>query len=166
MPDQNSSSLENLGFMLQDVARLMRREFNRRVQELELTQAQWRALVMLSRHPGLRQCHLADMLEMQPISVGRLMDRMQAAGWVERRGDPADRRAVQLFLTAQAEPVLKGLRQHGADTRAKALQGITREEQEQFFGILMRMRANMADTDSGEKCPVSDTGDEQEGDGE
>lgn len=148
MPEQNPSSLDNLGFMLQDVARLMRRGFNRRVQDMELTQSQWRALAIMSRNPGMWQCHLADTLEMQPISVARLIDRMQAAGWVERRGDPGDRRAQQLFLTKQAEPTLKNLKKHGAETRAGALKGITVEEQEQFMSVLLRMRANMAEADA------------------
>jgi len=134
---------EQLGFMIQDVARLMRTDFNRRVQELDLTQAQWRALLTLSRNPGMRQCHLADALETQPISAARLLDRMQAAGWVERRDDPGDRRATQLYLTEQAQPTLKDLKKHSAATRGEALAGISEDEQKQFLDILMRMRANM-----------------------
>ncbi len=137
------TSLENLGFMLQDVARLMRREFNRRVEEMELTQAQWRALAILSRNPGMWQCHLADMLEMQPISVARLIDRMQAAGWVERRADKGDRRAMQLFLTKESVPTLKRLKKHGAGCRGDALRGISTAEQEQFMSVLLKMRANI-----------------------
>lgn len=151
MPAPDPSSLENLGFMLQDVARLMRSAFNRRVQELDLTQSQWRALAILSRNPGMWQCHLADTLEMQPISVGRLLDRMEAAGWVERKDDPADRRATRLFLTKQAEPTLTRLKKHGASCRADALQGISIKEQEQFMGILLRMRANMIQTEDDKK---------------
>jgi MarR family transcriptional regulator for hemolysin len=133
----------NIGFLLQDVARLMRREFNRRVQDLELTQAQWRALSIMGRKPGMRQCDLADILEMQPISVGRLLDRLQAAGWVDRKADPGDRRATQLYLTDRAEPILSKLRKKGAETRAAALTGISEKEQQQFLDILTRMRANM-----------------------
>jgi DNA-binding MarR family transcriptional regulator len=135
--------LETLGFMLQDVARLMRVNYNRRVQGLDLTQAQWRALTILLRNPGMWQCHLADALETKPISAARLIDRMQAAGWVERRADPSDRRAVQLYLTKQSEPIMSELRKHGASCRGMALQGISTEEQEQFLDILTRMRANM-----------------------
>ncbi len=136
-------TVENLGFLLQDVARLLRTDFNRRVQELDLTQAQWRALLNLSRNPGMRQCHLADALETKAISATRLIDRMQAAGWVERRDDPGDRRATQLYLTEQAQPTLKHLKKHGAETRANALAGITTDEQEQFLKTLLKMRANM-----------------------
>ena len=139
----------NIGFLLQDVARLMRRDFNRRVQELELTQAQWRALSLMGRKPGMRQRELADILEMQPISVARLLDRLQAAGWVDRKADPGDRRATQLYLTERAEPILTKLRKHGAETRAAALTGISEAERQQFFDILTRMRANMTTEEGG-----------------
>lgn len=139
----------NIGFLLQDVARLMRREFNRRVTDLELTQAQWRALSIMWRKPGMRQCDLADTLEMQPISVGRLLDRMQAAGWIERKADPTDRRATQLYLTDRAEPIMSKLRKHGADTRAAALTGVSENERQMFFDILTRMRANLAGEEGG-----------------
>lgn len=142
----------NIGFLLQDVARLMRREFNRRVTELELTQAQWRALSILGRNPGMHQCDLADTLEMQPISVGRLLDRLQSAGWVDRKADPKDRRATQLYLTDRAEPILTKLRKHGADTRAAALVGVTEKEQQQLFDILTRMRATLASEEGGSRA--------------
>lgn len=137
------SANENLGFMLQDVARLMRRAFNRRISDLKLTQAQWRALSVMWRNPGLRQSRLADMLEMQPISVARLIDRMQAAGWVERRPDPSDRRAVQLHLTDKAEPILSRIRKDAARLRAEVLNEVSGEEQQAFVSVLTRMRAGL-----------------------
>lgn len=146
--DQNNPDC-NIGFMLQDVARLMRREFNRRVQELGLTQAQWRALSLMGRKPGMRQRDLAEILEMQPISVARLLDRLQAAGWVERKADPEDRRAARLYLTDRAEPILSKLRQHGADTRAVALANVSEDERKSLLDILQRMRRNMT-TEEGE----------------
>lgn len=137
----------NVGFLMQDVARLMRRDFNRRVQDLELTQAQWRALSLMWRQPGMRQCDLAETLEMQPISVARLIDRLQAAGWVERQADPKDRRASRLYLTKQSEPILTKLRKNGADVRAVALAGVSDKERQLLVDILTRMRANMASTE-------------------
>jgi MarR family transcriptional regulator, transcriptional regulator for hemolysin len=133
----------NVGFLMQDVARLMRRDFNRRVQDLELTQAQWRALSLMWRQPGMRQCDLAETLEMQPISVARLIDRLQAAGWVERKADPKDRRASRLYLTERSEPILTKLRKNGADVRAAALAGVSDKERQLLVDILTRMRANM-----------------------
>jgi DNA-binding MarR family transcriptional regulator len=138
-----NKELENMGFMLQDVARLMRRNFNRRLQDLNLTQAQWRALSILWRNPGIRQSQLADILEMQPISVGRLLDRMQASGWVERRPDPGDRRALQLHLTEKAEPILARIRADAARLRDDVLNGISENDQEIFLALLTRMRASL-----------------------
>ncbi len=134
------------GFALQDVARLMRRNFNRNVCDLGLTQAQWQALVYIMYNPGLRQSQLADILEMQPISVGRLIDRMVEAGLVERTPDAADRRAVNLHLAEKAQPVLDAMRTRAAKARMKALAGITDEEQETLLRILLRMRENLIDT--------------------
>ncbi len=150
--DQNG--VENIGFMVQDVARLMRREYNRRVQVTGMTQAQWRAIMVLWRNPGISQARLADILEMQPISVARLLDRMQGASLVERQPDPTDRRAVRLFLSDKAEPLRQRLCAYGAETRKLVLEGISPKEQEQLMDILNRMRANMAET---EEAPLAIT---------
>jgi DNA-binding MarR family transcriptional regulator len=139
----------NIGFLLQDVARLMRREFNRRVTDLELTQAQWRALSIMWRKPGMRQCDLADTLEMQPISVGRLLDRLESAGWVERKADPKDRRATQLYLTDRSQPIMTKLRERGAATRAAALVNVSDKERDLVLDVLARMRANLAGEEGG-----------------
>ncbi len=148
--DQNGP--ENIGFMIQDVARLMRREYNRRVQVTGMTQAQWRAIMVLWRNPGISQARLADILEMQPISVARLLDRMQGQSLVERQPDPTDRRAVRLYLSDKAEPLRQRLCAYGAETRAHVLEGISAKEQETLMNILDRMRANMAET---EEAPLA-----------
>jgi DNA-binding MarR family transcriptional regulator len=132
-----------VGFLLHDVARLLRRNFNRRCQELGLTQAQWQLLAYLSRQEGLRQSQLADILEMQPISVARLVDRMEAAGWIERRPDPEDRRAVNLYITPKAEPILEKMWEHAAIARSEALSGIARADQDKLFELLSQMRGNL-----------------------
>lgn len=134
---------QSLGFVLNDVARIMRRNFNRRVQELELTQAQWQGLIHISRNPGMNQSQLADILEVQPISVGRLIDRLEAAGWVKRSPDPEDRRAINLFLTDKAEPILTKMQKHGTATKAQALKGIPEQEQEIMLRVLLTMRKNL-----------------------
>lgn len=134
---------EALGFVLSDVARLLRRNFNRQVQQLGLTQAQWQVLAYLSRNEGVRQIQLADSLDMQPISVARIIDRMQASGWVERRPDPTDRRAFNLYLTAQANPILEQMWDQGAITRAEALKNIPAADQDQLLRTLLRMRENL-----------------------
>lgn len=140
---KDEKNLENLGFMIQDVGRLMRRDYNRRVQKTGMTQAQWRAIMMLWRNPGISQARLAEMLEMQPISVARLLDRMQASGLVERHPDPQDRRAVRLFLAAKAEPIRSELCDYGIETRQLALSGISEPERAALMDILFKMRGNI-----------------------
>ena len=88
--------------MLSDVARLIRTVFDRRVRELGLTRAQWLVLTRLYRRPGASQTELADMLEIDRASAGRMIDRMEKNGWVERRPDAGDRRVNRLHLTAEA----------------------------------------------------------------
>lgn len=150
MPNHNDTTLpieQNLGFLLHDVARLMRRNFNRLVQDLDLTQAQWQVLLHLSRNEGMNQAQLASRMEVQPISVARLLDRMQSAGWVERRPDPEDRRAFKLYLTDKADPILQQIRQRGAQLRQVTLQGIDATMRQEFLQALVVMRKNLADGD-------------------
>jgi MarR family transcriptional regulator, transcriptional regulator for hemolysin len=140
-----------LGFALSDVARLMRRNFNRRVQSLGLTQAQWLLLARIARHEGAKQAQLAEILEMQPISVARLIDRMEAAGWVERRRDPNDRRAVNLYLTKKAKPILDELWDRAEETQALALAGLSQAAREDLTRALVAIRENLVgDCSSGD----------------
>ncbi|HBF06890.1 MAG TPA: MarR family transcriptional regulator [Gammaproteobacteria bacterium] len=134
---------QSLGFLMTDVARLMRRNFNRRAQELELTQAQWQTLFYISRNQGMRQSQLAEILEVQPISVGRMIDRMASAGWVERKPDPSDRRAMNLFLTDKAEPILEQMQLFAAGLRQDMLKGLAEEEKEQMMRSLQIIRQNL-----------------------
>ena len=113
-----------LGFLVSDIARLLRRSMDRRLQSLGLTQAQWRAIVHLSRSEGSTQATLAESLEIQPITLTRLIDRMESAGWVERRTHPLDRRAVQLYLTPQSQPILEEMHARAADTLSEATLGV------------------------------------------
>jgi DNA-binding MarR family transcriptional regulator len=136
---------QSLGFLLADVARLMRRNFNRQVQKLGLTQAQWQVIAYLMHSEGMRQTDLAAILEVQPISVARLIDRMAAAGWVERRPDPNDRRAVNLYLTPRAEPIAHELRAAGTLVREAATQGLSAEQTTLLYGCLQEMRQNLTE---------------------
>ena len=140
-----------LGFALADAARLLRRNFNRRVQSLGLTQAQWLLLARVARHEGARQAQLAEILEMQPISVARLIDRMEAAGWVERRPDPNDRRAVNLYLTKKAEPILDEMWGRAEETQKLALAGLSPATKEEVMRALDTIRQNLTgDCSSGD----------------
>ena len=100
---------ETLGFLMSDVSRLMRRRFDERARTSGATGPQWRTLKILERREGLNQGQLAEMLEVEPITACRMIDRLEEAGLVERRRDPADRRAWRIFLTDKARPVLSDL---------------------------------------------------------
>jgi DNA-binding MarR family transcriptional regulator len=116
---------------------------DRRLQSLGLTQAQWRAIVYLSRNEGMTQAALEESLEIQPITVTRLVDRMESAGWVERRTHPLDRRAVQLFLTAQSQPILEEMHARASDTLTEATQGVAARAQRQLVTTLEQIKQNL-----------------------
>jgi MarR family transcriptional regulator for hemolysin len=140
----NQNPLSTVGFLLSDSARMLRRIFNMRVAPMDLTQAQWRGLAYLARNEGLNQVSLADLMEVQPITVARLIDKLVAAGLVERRPDPKDRRAQLLFLTERATPLLIKMSEFGETTNAIALSGFSAEETETLLNLLSRIRANLA----------------------
>ena len=132
-----------LGFLVADLARLLRRNMDRRLQSLGLTQAQWRAIVHLSRSEGMTQAALAESLEIQPITLTRLIDRMESAGWVERRTHPLDRRAVQLYLTAQSQPILEQMHARAADALNEAMHGVSPRAQRQLVATLEQLKHNL-----------------------
>ena len=101
---------ENLAAVLSDVSRLMRREFDARARDIGVTRPQWQVLTVLRRNEGVNQGGLADLLEVEPITVCRMVDRLQEADLVERRADPADRRSWRLFLTSKAQALLMSMR--------------------------------------------------------
>ncbi len=135
---------DTIGFLLNDAARLMRKDFERRTRSLGLTRAQWQALFHLARNEGCNQAALADLLEVEPITLARLVDRLEAGGLVERRPDPGDRRARLLFLGERAHPLLEQLRALGAETREIALAGIGDDERTLLMTLLTKMRANLS----------------------
>jgi len=132
-----------LGFVLHDVARLLRKRFEQRARQSHLTRAQWQTLSKLSVHEGINQNGLADLLEIEPITLVRLLDRMEERGWVERRRDPTDRRAWCLYLAPKTVPLLKIMRGVADVTRNEALAGIAEPERERLFDTLSVMRENL-----------------------
>lgn len=92
-----------IGYAFTDVARLLRTVFERRVRQYDLTRSQWVVIARIKTRPGLSQSEVADILEIEKASAGRLIDRMEAKGWIERRSDPNDRRINRLHLTERAE---------------------------------------------------------------
>jgi DNA-binding MarR family transcriptional regulator len=131
------------GFLLHDVARLLRRNFTRRVQSLGMTQAQCRCLLHLSRNENVRQVDLAETLEIQPITLGRLIDQLAQAGYVERRADAEDRRAFRLHLTPAAKPVLTKIRALGAQTWSDATGDVGEARMAQLSKTLLDLKRNL-----------------------
>lgn len=138
------SDIKNIGFLLADVSRLLRRDFDRRVRGLALTQVQWRAIAHLIREQGINQTALADRLDVAPITLARLIDRLETAGWVRRGSDPADRRACLLYLTPKAEPVLDEMRSHASDALEVALAGLSLATQRQLIDVLEHVKQNLS----------------------
>ena len=133
----------NFGFLLHDVARLMRKRFEQNARGLGLTRAQCSVLAHLSRHEGIQQGGLADILEIEPITLTRLLDRLEEAGFVERRAHPKDRRIRLLHLTDKAHPLIGEIFSIGAATRGEALEGVAEAERARLFAILSSMKTNL-----------------------
>ena len=135
---------DSLGFLLADVSRLMRLAFKQRLEGSSLTLAQARALVYVSRHEGVRQVELADLLEVQPITLARLLDQLAHTGLVERRPDPHDRRAYQVFLTPAAAAHLAAIEQVATAIRMDALRDLNQQQTAMVFLALQKMRDNLS----------------------
>src|SRR5580698_1717299 len=114
-------------FMLNDVARLLRTYADYKASQFGMTRAQWAVLVRVDRSEGLNQSELAEVLDLQPISLTRLLDKLCESGLIERRADPIDRRAKRLFLTPAARPLLEKLAHLGEELMGTALSGVDRE---------------------------------------
>ena len=131
------------GYLLSDVTLLFRKHFDRRAVRFGLTRAQWRAIKMLHHRDNLRQTELAEVLEMEPIAVGRVIDRLQAAGFVERRPDPTDRRAWRLHLTEQSRGVIDDMQEISRGLRKDATAGIDAAELAQALAVIGRIKDNL-----------------------
>ena len=139
----------NFGFILNDVARLMRNIFDRRVKSLGLTRSQWWVLNHLFRNNGSTQSELADILEIEKATLGRLLDRMEAKGWIRREEHATDRRAKCVFLTAEVEPAVKAMRAAAADLRRDALGDFEVEDRERFVDMLLSIKTNLTRLENG-----------------
>lgn len=138
----------SIGSLTTEISRLIARNFNLRMREHGLTQTQWHALVVLSKGEGMKQAELAELLQVQPISLARLVDRMEVAGWIERRPDPNDRRAIQLYLTPKAEPMLDEMEVAGLATRKDAFGDFSAAERDQLLLMLNRVKTNLREAES------------------
>ena len=136
--------METLPFEIGETAHALRKAFDRRAVGLGVTRAQWKLLFRLERHPGLRQIELADMLDIEPITLSRIVDRLEEGGLVERLADPADRRAWRLHVTARAQPLIEKLRGVADEMTADAFAGIDPKHIEIARQVLGRVRENVS----------------------
>jgi len=136
---------KSFGFVLYETARLLAKRFDQRAKVLGLTRAQMQLLAYLVTNEGINQAGLAELLEIEPISLARLIDRMEQAGWVERRPDPKDRRAWLLFVTEKVKPVFAKMVEVGQVVRSEALAGLSAAERTQILDMMLRVRRNLSE---------------------
>jgi MarR family transcriptional regulator, transcriptional regulator for hemolysin len=132
--------------LIHDVARITRVRFDQRARSKGMTRAQWVILARLERQPGLSQNEMASILEVEPISVGRLIDRLEARGLVERRADPADRRVRRLHLLPAAKPILDEITDQRDLLSTEVLEGIEHDERSRLVEAFLRMKCNLTET--------------------
>src|SRR3954451_15181943 len=140
---KNSDEKVTFGFLVNDVTRLMRKLFDRRAARFGLTRAQWRALKRVHHGEGITQNELAEYLEMEPIAIGRVIDRLQKAAFVERRADPQDRRVWRLHLLPKAHGVLDDMEQIGGELFKQSQRGVAAADMKILLDVFTRMKQNL-----------------------
>ena len=135
---------KGLGFLLTDTARMLRKLIDRRLHPFGLTRAQWAVMAILASRDGLSQSELADELEIEKSTVGRLIDLIEAHGWIERRAMAGDRRLWRVHLTEQAGPLIERVTQVILATRTEMLHGLTVEQQRQLGDYLAFVKSNLS----------------------
>ena len=135
--------IRNFGFILKNLERLYTKRFELLAQESSLTLPQCKALFHLSRNEGISQKRLAELAEVEPMTLVRILDRMESDGWVERRPDPNDRRARTLYVRSGATPILEQIDKLSAQMRSEALAGLNAEQRNQLMGLLEHVYQNL-----------------------
>lgn len=136
-------NIRNFGFLMKDVYRLWVRHFEQRATQLGMSLTQCKVLVFLSRNEGATQARLAELCDTEPMTVVRVLDRMERDGWIERRADPTDRRANRLYRKPASDPILDEILRIAERARNEALAGLSNPEREQMMDLLERIRANL-----------------------
>lgn len=149
-----TAGIDRLGFLIHDAARLMRKRFEARGSEYGLSAAQWRLLFRLVKEEGVAQARLAELLEIEPISVSRLLDRMEEGGWIERRQDASDRRVRVVFPTPKARDAYVVVKGMAGEVYEEALAGVPDEARKALIGALEAISKNLSD---GESCGAAAT---------
>lgn len=135
--------MKELAWEMAETSRTLRRHFDRRASALGVTTAQWRALAWLGHEPGLKQVELAERLDVEPITAGRIVDRLEESGLVIRQPDPVDRRVWRLTLTDEAKPIFERLTSLADEMADQAFEGLERSEIEAMRAKLALIRENI-----------------------
>ncbi len=154
MPLMVTNGTDRLGFLVHDAARLMRRRFEARASGHGLSSAQWRLLVRVVKEEGVAQARLAELLEIEPFSVSRLLDRMEGLDWIERRADSSDRRVRMIFPTAKASDAYAQVKSLAGEVYAEALAGLSPEERRILVKGLSTVIENLSDGEAS-PCPTA-----------
>jgi MarR family transcriptional regulator for hemolysin len=136
--------LRNCGFLLKEVTRRYVLRFEVRAREISLNLAQAKTLTRLEKNQGVSQARLAELAEVDAMAMVRILDRMEADGLLERRLDPADRRARCLYLTAKAKPILSEIWRLSDETREELFAGVGKADREVFMSVLERIHDNLS----------------------
>ena len=139
----NEPRVENIGYLVTDVARLMRNIFDERVKDLGLTRSRWRVLAYLMRRDGMTQSELAEQLEISKASLGPHLESLEAQGWLRREADGKDRRAKRIYLTDRVQPAVARLNAVGARLHHEALGGLDAAERQRLAEALAQVKANL-----------------------
>ena len=138
-----------IGFLVNDISRLISTEYNKIMKPLGLTRAQWRVVVHLHRSDGLTQSELAELLDVGKVSVGGLIDRLEHSGWVERRDDPKDRRSNLIYLTKKGRAIEKKMEKTGRELTRQTLRDLGPDERAQLVDLLIAVKNNLLEIESG-----------------
>lgn len=139
--------IDRVGFLLHDASRLLRRNFQKNAERYGMSSSQWRLLMRVFKEEGINQARLADILEIEPISVSRLIDRMEVAGWIERRTHPSDRRVRSIVLTERSRQIFGEMRTIAGQVFEKALTGLNDQQRRIILGGLQTIIDNLTDDD-------------------
>lgn len=148
----------NVGFLIHDVSRMMRNWFDTRAQHLGLTRAQWRVLLQLSAREGASQRELAEILEIDTVTLGRHIDRLERDNWLERRPDPDDRRVWRLHLTPAARPTLDEMEALAIEVQEAAVAGLSDKQRTALNTALSLIKANVIAANAAEDADEMATG--------
>jgi MarR family transcriptional regulator for hemolysin len=132
-----------IAFTIMDVARMLKTYADQRARQFGISRAQWAVLIRIERSEGLKQSELAELLDLQPISLTRLLDRLADNGLIERRADPNDRRANRLYLKPAAKPLLGRLTELGADMMETVLEGLDAKSIDRMLSELGMLKDNL-----------------------